>query len=344
MGDENMELRYAALTILVGATVSTPWPGTALAEEQAAPLTVAEQAVALCRPAVDHAVEYFEDLPIDDDEVAQCEVWTVLNATEGDLDILTCLADASDAQIWATCLVGYEPTVPWRRELMPGDTISENRYGILDTDRAELDRQIAENAGVLAALSESSELEGIFGAAGFDSDLTGGIGGLIGAKYGEEYGTGGLGSRGSGLGGGGTAEGLGGLGTKGRGSGSGYGTGGGSFGTTHDSVQVSSGDPIILGALDRELIDAVIRRHMNQVRYCYQRELTRDPNITGEVVVKFEIAADGTVTSAEVKSTTMNHEAVQSCVVGRFMRMQFPGPKGGGIVIVSYPLVFTSES
>ena len=59
------------------------------------------------------------------------------------------------------------------------------------------------------------------------SDLTGGVGGLIGAK-GTQIGAGGLGSRGSGLGGGGTAEGLGGLGTKGIGSGrSGYGKGGG---------------------------------------------------------------------------------------------------------------------
>jgi tetratricopeptide (TPR) repeat protein len=70
----------------------------------------------------------------------------------------------------------------------------------------------------------------VFGDADMNSDITGGVGGLIGAK-GTEVGSGGLGSRGSGLGGGGTAEGLGGLGTKGRGSGaSGYGSGGGSFG------------------------------------------------------------------------------------------------------------------
>ena len=66
-------------------------------------------------------------------------------------------------------------------------------------------------------------------SSGLDADITGGIGGLIGAK-GTQIGSGGLGSRGSGLGGGGTAEGLGGLGTKGIGSGaSGYGSGGGSL-------------------------------------------------------------------------------------------------------------------
>ena len=33
---------------------------------------------------------------------------------------------------------------------------------------------------------------------------------------------------------------------------------------------------------------------------------------------------------------------VENCVVGRFMRMQFPSPKGGGIVIVSYPFIFSA--
>ena len=62
------------------------------------------------------------------------------------------------------------------------------------------------------------------------SDISDGIGGLVGAK-GVQIGSGGLGTRGSGIGGGGVAEGLGGLGTKGRGSGSsGYGSGGGVIG------------------------------------------------------------------------------------------------------------------
>ena len=37
----------------------------------------------------------------------------------------------------------------------------------------------------------------------------------------------------------------------------------------------------------------------------------------------------------------MGSASVEQCVVGRFMRMQFPQPKGGGIVIVSYPFLFS---
>jgi hypothetical protein len=204
---------------------------------------------------------------------------------------------------------------------------------------------IAENAGILGALSDS-ELDGVFGGSSLDQDLVGGFGGLIGAE-GVQYGSGGLGSRGSGLGGGGTAEGLGGLGTKGMGSLgtkgtgsgiSGYGSGGGHL--YSGTPGASAGDPIILGSLDRSLIDAVIKRHMNQIRYCYQRELTTNPELAGKLKIKFYVAKDGSVSKADISTSTMN-SAVDACVTGRFMRMKFPEPKGGGIVIVKYPFVFT---
>jgi len=211
----------------------------------------------------------------------------------------------------------------------------------IEVKKLEIDRQIAENAGVLGAM-QNSDLNQVLGSSGLSADLQGGIGGLIGTQ-GTQIGSGGLGGRGSGLGGGGTAEGLGGLGTKGMGSGaSGYGSGGGNFGAKGEGgIGTVGGDPIILGALDRSLIDEVIKRHMNQIRYCYQRELTKNPALGGKVVIKFTIAKDGTVSAASTKSTTMNNASVESCIVGRFLRMQFPEPKGGGIVIVSYPFIFS---
>lgn len=211
----------------------------------------------------------------------------------------------------------------------------------VEMKKQQLDREVAEDAGVLGALREGSELDGVFGSSNLNSDLAGGIGGLIGAK-GTQIGSGGLGSRGSGLGGGGTAEGLGGLGTKGRGSGkSGYGSGGGNFGAKGEGgIGRIGGDPIILGALDKSLIDAVIKRNMNQIRYCYQRELTKNPNLGGKIIVKFVIAKDGSVSKASTKSSTMGNKTVEGCINSRFMRFTFPEPKGGGIVIVSYPFIF----
>lgn len=297
-----------------------------------------ERAVEHCPRALDNTRLYEDVEPIDVAAIEACVGWYTRQAGEDELVALECMATAVDQAAWDLCRAPFAPPEGSEARARRKTSVLVSVLGT----RGTRDRQIAESAGILGALRDAGELDGVFGTSSLDSDLTGGIGGLIGAK-GTQIGSGGLGSRGSGLGGGGTAEGLGGLGTKGRGSGaSGYGSGGGNFGSSSDGASVLVGDPIILGALDRTLIDAVIKRHMNQIRYCHQRELTTDPSISGKVVVKFVIAKDGTVSTASIKSTTLNNLAVESCLTSRFMRMQFPEPKGGGIVIVSYPFVFTS--
>ena len=209
-------------------------------------------------------------------------------------------------------------------------------------EKMKMDREVAENAGLLGALRDDSSLDSSLSNTGLSGAMNNGIGGLIGAK-GTQMGSGGLGGRGGGLGGGGSADGLGGMGTRGRGSGaSGYGSGGGNFGDRGEgAIAGVGGDPIVLGALDKSLIDAVIKRNMAAIRYCYQRELTKNPSLGGKITVKFVIAGDGTVSQATTKATTMNNPAVESCINGRFMRFQFPQPKGGGVVIVSYPFIFS---
>ena len=117
-----------------------------------------------------------------------------------------------------------------------------------------------------------------------------------------------------------------------------------SLGQKGEISTASAGVPVVLGALEPELVSAVIKRNMNQIRYCYQRELTKDPNLQGEIVVKFVIAADGSVSQSTTKSTTMNSEAVESCINSRLLRMQFPEPKGGGIVIVTHSFTFVNAT
>ncbi len=210
-----------------------------------------------------------------------------------------------------------------------------------DLNRNQLDKEIAEAAGVLGALRDGSELDGVLGSTGLSQDLLGGIGGLLGAK-GTQYGSRGLFSRGSGLGGGGTASSMGGLGTKGRGEGDGtYGHGSGHHGVKDEGdIRNPGGDPIIVGQLDRAVVDAVVRRHLANIRYCYQRELQREPTLTGKITVRFVIAGDGSVSSASTKSSTLGSPSVEHCINKRFLTMEFPTPKRNGIVVVTYPFLF----
>jgi hypothetical protein len=72
--------------------------------------------------------------------------------------------------------------------------------------------------------------------------------------------------------------------------------------------------------------------------------LNRSPTLSGKIVVKFVISGDGSVSQAKTHSSTMKGgDAVQSCINSRFMRFQFPEPKGGGIVIVKYPFIFAPQ-
>ena len=81
-------------------------------------------------------------------------------------------------------------------------------------------------------------------------------------------------------------------------------------------------------------------RNLSQIRYCYQRELTKSPSLSGKVNVKFVIAKDGSVSSSTTKSSTLANPTVEGCINARFMRFTFPEPRGGGIVVVSYPFLF----
>ena len=173
-------------------------------------------------------------------------------------------------------------------------------------------------------------------------DMMDGIGGMTGAR-GIQMGTSGLGGRDGGLGGNDHSDSLGRLGTHGRSAGeTGYGERGGDWerGPQGRGIRGIAGIPTVMGSMDKALIDEVVKRNMNQIRYCYTREVSKHPNLGGKVTVKFVIGKDGTVASATTKASTVGSAAVDSCINGRFMRFQFPEPKGGGIVIVSYPFIF----
>lgn len=184
----------------------------------------------------------------------------------------------------------------------------------------------------------------IFGHQGLGGELKSAMGNMFGAAPGDAQGFGGLGLRGSGSGGGGLGDtiGIGGIGTKGRGGGTGgYGSGVGVLGGKQNvDIGITSSEPTVMGSLDKELIRQVIKRNVNQIRYCYESQLTRYPKLSGKVSVKFVISASGSVASSNVASADTNNAELETCVAGRVRTWMFPKPKGGGVVIVTYPFIF----
>jgi len=97
----------------------------------------------------------------------------------------------------------------------------------------------------------------------------------------------------------------------------------------------------VRGSLDKEIIRRIIRRHINEVKFCYEQELTKKPQLGGRIMVQFTIAASGQVIASVLQNSTMGNAKVENCTVQAVRRWEFPKPLGGGIVIVSYPFVLT---
>ncbi|NOY91497.1 MAG: AgmX/PglI C-terminal domain-containing protein [Deltaproteobacteria bacterium] len=204
------------------------------------------------------------------------------------------------------------------------------------------------NLGLLGALSGGSEGNAISAAldAPTVSDILGGTG-AVSTIIGR--GSRGAGLRGTGRGGGGDGPGslfgAGNVGTGiGAGHGSGVGRGRGGIGARgrerHEvRISVSRGRPRINGYLSPEQINRVVRANQAAIRYCYEVEVQRQPNLRGRVSIAWRIDLAGRVTTARVGSSTLHNARVEGCMVRQIRRWRFPQPDGGQVQ-VSYPFIF----
>lgn len=214
----------------------------------------------------------------------------------------------------------------------------------VDANKREEDRNKVLASGLLAGLAGADDgaASNVFGPGGLGTGINNALGGLQGgAGAGDAHGVGGLGARGTGPGGGGAGLGLGGLGTKGGGRGRG---GHGSIdlgGRGKATTRIVPGTTTVVGGLSKEVIGNVIRRHWNEIKYCYEKELQKDPNLQGKVAVMFTIDGSGMVSDASVTEDSVGSTgAVSQCMTQRIRRWKFPEPKGGGNVVVTYPWLF----
>lgn len=98
--------------------------------------------------------------------------------------------------------------------------------------------------------------------------------------------------------------------------------------------------------LTREEIQRVLKRVMPQIKYCYEKELNREPTLEGKITTNWSIAPTGAVSRTAIAALTMQKpggDAVSACVTRILQRLQFPEPRNGGTVMVTYPFVFSSS-
>lgn len=200
------------------------------------------------------------------------------------------------------------------------------------------------NAGLGAMIGKvaarAAKTASLVQAAGVSADSAASSGRALGLGGGSA-----LDKLGGGGGGTGTTMKVGGLGTAGKGGGSnGYkGTGALSLGNIGNAeVGVLEEESEVDGGLDKEAIARVIRSQLGQIRYCYERQLSANPDLYGKIMVKFTIGAAGSVVAQAVGNTSLNNAMVEGCILRRIAGWQFPTPKGGTNVLVTYPFLFKS--
>jgi len=154
------------------------------------------------------------------------------------------------------------------------------------------------------------------------------------------FGSGGMGFHGTGSGGGGTGFGrIHGIGKVDTGGGMGI-RAGLTRKRTRRVRRFRIGAISATGFCSKSNIRMVVRSRAAMFRACYERQLQIKPNLSGKIVIRWTIWLDGSVKNASVASSTMHDSRVEGCILRVIRRMRFEKPKGGGVCIVQWPLVF----
>ncbi len=213
---------------------------------------------------------------------------------------------------------------------------AENKPADAAQRRAEVVKKVS-GKGLLKILGSSGEGGGAF------ADVLGGSTG--GGEIAEALaGAGGVGVA--------TAEAIGASGPKGGGTGSVAGIG---------DLGTSGGGKVDLGAkkevqvkgrvrdaapevessdVDRDALARYVKARLKAIQNCYERELKRNPQLKGRVMVRFSIKPNGRTSDIEIEENTLGNDAVGSCIRAVIRGWVFPF-KPEDEVPVAYPFVFS---
>jgi hypothetical protein len=100
---------------------------------------------------------------------------------------------------------------------------------------------------------------------------------------------------------------------------------------------------VVVGGLDRSVIERIIKRNMGDINYCYERRLNARPNLSGVFEAEFMIGANGSVQRSGSGRNTLGDDRLDSCINSSIKTWKFPKPVGGTVVKVNYPFILKSS-
>jgi pSer/pThr/pTyr-binding forkhead associated (FHA) protein len=246
------------------------------------------------------------------------------------------------------------------KELAPNDIkkpakglVSNKSGGAVGTGsegaNAQSKKKDVTKSGLLSVLSSggaASNLDKAYSGAGTTfglADKATGFGGQASDRQGEGLGTD---LKNVGAGGKGTSTiGISGVGSKGRGGGeTGYG-GNNGLGDKGEVaiVNIEGNTNDFVSSIDKEAIRRIIRSNRNAIKSCYDLELTKNPTLSGKIVLQWQITEGGRMINAKVKSNDMTTNSLGPCIINRLSVLKFPDPGPDEIAEVAFPFVFEAR-
>jgi hypothetical protein len=95
------------------------------------------------------------------------------------------------------------------------------------------------------------------------------------------------------------------------------------------------------GKLETQEVQRVMRAHLGELQYCYEKQLRRDPTLHGKIVVRWTVDERGRVVDAKDRGSTVKSPDAIQCVLSKIRRWRHPKPRGG-FVIVDHAFIFNT--
>ena len=92
-------------------------------------------------------------------------------------------------------------------------------------------------------------------------------------------------------------------------------------------------------------IRAVVKSHNDEVKACYDEALSRDPELEGTLVFRYDIHWPGRAKNIRLATvgSTIEDTELEACVTGVIARMKFEGIKPGLVYeVTKYPYNFST--
>jgi|GEM_PF-6529845 len=107
------------------------------------------------------------------------------------------------------------------------------------------------------------------------------------------------------------------------------------------TAPIKSFAPQMSAGLKRSDVEPVVQSYFSKIRYCYEKELQKKPQLQGKIVIHFIINPQGHAEQSLIQESSVQDDRVHQCLIQLFNQMVFEKPLKQSNVDVLFPFVFT---